>query len=387
MNLAQALAAGTALGLERLDAQLLLLHALGRPDADRAWLVAHDTDALDEPTAAAFLSLCQRRAAAEPLAYLVGHKEFFGLDLKVDARVLVPRPDTETLVGWALEILGCHPGRDPGSKPPAPGCHPGLDPGSTSPAPSGHPGRDPASTPPPPGCHPGLDPGSTSRAAWIADQVRNDSLMDQARNDSPAQQVRSDSLAGQVGNDSVAAQVLDLGTGSGAIALAIKKHLPGAFVEAVDVSAEALEVAIGNAKSLSLQVEFRQACWLAGTRSRYDLIVSNPPYVAQGDAHLPDLRHEPAQALEAGPDGLREIRKIISQAPGHLRNGGWLLLEHGWDQAPAVRALLEAAGFGGVQSRRDLAGIERCSGGKRLETGIIDPNMTGNGTEWRYTHE
>ena len=303
MNLAQALAAAAALGLERLDAQLLLLHALGRGDADRAWLVAHDTDPLAEPAATSFLGLCERRAAAEPLAYIVGSKEFFGLDLKVDARVLVPRPDTETLVEWVLEILSCHPG---------------------------------------------LDAGSTSRAAWIPGQAPHDGLV---------------------------RRVLDLGTGSGAIALAIKKHVPGAVVEAVDLNAEALQVATANAKSLALEVEFRQACWLAGAASCYDLIVSNPPYIAAGDAHWAALKHEPALALEAGPDGLREIRAIVAQAPGHLRNGGWLLLEHGWNQAPAVRALLEAAGFGGVQSRRDLAGIERCTGGKWLETGIIEPNV------------
>jgi release factor glutamine methyltransferase len=279
MNLAQALAAAAALGLTRLDAQLLLLHALGRDAGDRAWLVAHDTDSLAEPDIASFLDGCERRAAAEPLAYIVGRKEFFGMDLKVDARVLVPRPDTETLVDWALEILNGHP------------------------------------------------------------------------------------------------RVLDLGTGSGAIALAIKKHRPGAFVEAVDVSAEALEVAIDNARMLSLEVEFRQASWLAGARSDYDLILSNPPYIATGDTHLAALRHEPAHALEAGPDGLRDIRVIVAQAPGRLRDGGWLLLEHGWDQAAPVRALLEAAGFGCVQSRRDLAGIERCSGGKWLETGIIEPNV------------
>jgi release factor glutamine methyltransferase len=317
MNLAQALAAAAALGLTRLDAQLLLLHALGRDAGDRAWLLAHDTDSLAEPAVAAFFGFCERRAGAEPLAYIVGRKEFFGLDLKVDARVLVPRPDTETLVEWALEILDCH------ARPL--GCHPG-----------------------PLGCHPGLDPGSTSRAAWIADQVRNDNL---------------------------APRVIDLGTGSGAIALAIKKHRPGAFVEAVDVSAEALEVATGNARSLSLEVEFRRASWLAGARSRYDLILSNPPYIASGDAHLAALRHEPVRALEAGPDGLREIRTIAAQAPGRLRDGGWLLLEHGWDQAAPVRALLEAAGFDSVQSRCDLAGIERCSGGKWLETGIIERNV------------
>jgi release factor glutamine methyltransferase len=273
MNVAQALGAGAVLGLERLDAQVLLLHALGRAQSERGWLLAHDTDLLPDQARDAFMAACERRADGEPLAYIVGHKEFFGLDLQVDARVLVPRPDTETLVEWALELLGDQP------------------------------------------------------------------------------------------------RVIDLGTGSGAIALAIKQHRPGATVEAVDASAAAVEVAQANAARLRLEVEFRQASWLAGTDSRYDLIVSNPPYVAERDPHLAALRREPVQALQSGPDGLKDIRDIISQAPSHLNPGGWLQLEHGWDQAPAVRGLLQAAGFKAVASRRDLAGIERCSGGQWLELG------------------
>jgi release factor glutamine methyltransferase len=273
MNVAQALAAGSALGLERLDAQLLLLHALGRAEPDRAWLLAHDTNVLTDAVRTAFVAACERRAGGEPLAYIVGHKEFFGLDLAVDARVLVPRPDTETLVEWALELAGDQP------------------------------------------------------------------------------------------------RVIDLGTGSGAIALAIKRQRPGATVEAVDASAQALEVAAANAKRLGLDVRFGHSSWLSATHLRYDLIVSNPPYVASGDLHLAALKHEPIQALESGPDGLRDIRVIIGQAPARLRRGGWLLLEHGWDQASAVRGLLQAGGFRAVTSRRDLAGIERCSGGQWLELG------------------
>ena len=298
MNIAQLLAQASAMGLDRLDAQLLLLHALGRRDCDRTWLSAHDTDEVGDLAWHAFLRMVARRGAGEPLAYIVGRKEFFGLDLMVDARVLVPRPDTETLVEWALELLGSQPR---------------LDPGSTAPA----------------------------EAPWIAGQARNDSTP----------------------------RVLDLGTGSGAIALAIKKHQPQAVVEAIDASGQALAVAIGNAQALSLDVRFRQASWLAGTSSRYDLIVSNPPYVADGDRHLAALKHEPLQALAAGPDGLREIREIVSQARARLRPGGWLLLEHGFDQAAAVRRLLAAAGFQRVASRSDLAGIERCSGGARPELG------------------
>jgi len=275
VTLVQALSAATALGLERIDAQLLLLHALGRTQTERAWLLAHDTDELQEAEQVSFLQLCERRAGGEPLAYIVGRKEFFGLDLVVDPRVLVPRPDTETLVEWALGIL-------------------------------------PAIAEP---------------------------------------------------------RVVDLGCGSGAIALAIKKALPRAAVQATDASPAALEVARENARRLSLPVEFRQASWLEGNEGRYDLIVSNPPYVAANDPHLAALAHEPLSALAAGPDGLADIRSIVAQSPAHLRPGGWLLLEHGHDQAQAVRELLAAAGFQAVASRRDLAGIERCSGGKWLELG------------------
>jgi release factor glutamine methyltransferase len=281
MTLSQALTAAAALGLERLDAQLLLLHAIGRPETDRAWLLAHDDDSLEPAQHELFLRLCQRRAAGEPLAYIAGHKEFFGLRLAVDKRVLVPRPDTETLVEWALAVI------------------PGLTP-------------DPCL-------------------------------------DSPL--------------------VLDLGTGSGAIALAIKKHWPAARVEGVDASAGALEVAGANARALGLDVSFRQASWLDANEARYDLIVSNPPYVAEGDPHLAALTHEPLAALAAGSDGLDDIRTIIGQARSHLLRGGWLLLEHGWDQAKTVRELLTATGFGQVASRRDIQGIERCSGGQWLELG------------------
>ena len=275
MTLAQALRDAAARGVARLDAQLLLLHVLQRPPGDRAWLIAHDDDVLADDTATRFAALAARRAAGEPLAYLVGSKEFFGLPLQVDARVLVPRPDTETLVEWALELLR----------------------GRTAP------------------------------------------------------------------------RVIDLGTGSGAIALAIQQARPDAQVEAVDRSAAALEVARANAQRLGLPVQFRQADWLDGAEGRYDLVVSNPPYVAAGDPHLPDLRHEPLSALVAGADGLDDIRRIAAAAPAHLAPGGWLLLEHGWDQAEAVRGLLAAAGLADCTSRADLAGIARCSGGRRLELG------------------
>jgi release factor glutamine methyltransferase len=270
-----------SLGLDRLDAQLLILHALGRPAHDRAWLLAHDTDALPETALATLQAAALRRAAGEPLAYITGHKEFYGLDLAVDARVLVPRPDTETLVDWALELL-------------AP------------------------------------EPQST--------------------------------------------RVLDLGTGSGAIALALKHTRLDLDISAVDFSADALVVAHANAQRLSLDVAFAQGSWLSAAQGRFSLIVSNPPYIAAADPHLDALKHEPLRALASGADGLDDIRSIIQQSPEHLLPGGWLLLEHGYDQAAAVRALLQGAGLLDAQSRRDLAGIERCSGarmGQNDQTGNI----------------
>ena len=268
----QALAKGQALGLERLDAQLLLLHALGKPDTDRAWLLAHDTDPLAAAVCQRFHALSQRRADGEPLAYLTGSKEFFGLPLHVDARVLVPRPDTETLVEWALDRL--------------------------------------------------------------------------ARSGMPP-----------------AAQVLDLGTGSGAIALALKKTRPALYMTAVDASEQALAVARSNAARHDLAIRFIAGSWFDKVGGHFHLIVSNPPYVALGDPHLAALRHEPVQALTAGPDGLDDIRRIIAQAPDHLHPQGWLLLEHGYDQAAEVCSLLKLRGFAEVQSRADLAGVLRCTGG------------------------
>ena len=267
-TLRDALAQAQALGLERIDAQLLLLHILNRADAGRAWLLAHDTDTLAPSEQARFIALCQRRAAGEPVAYLRGMKEFYGLTLQVDARVLDPRPDTETLVDWALQLLAPLP----------------------------------------------------------------------------------------------APRVLDLGTGSGAIALALQHQRPDAQVSAVDASADALAVAQANAARLGLAVQFARGNWLRGVAGQFDVIVSNPPYIAAADPHLAALRHEPLQALASGADGLDDIRSIVAQAPSHLLPGGWLLLEHGWDQAEAVQALLRSAGFAEVQSRKDLAGIARCSG-------------------------
>jgi release factor glutamine methyltransferase len=263
------LSAAASIGIDRLDAQLLLLHVLGRQPTDRAWLLVHDTDPLDDAIWPHYARLCARRKAGEPVAYLVGEKEFHGLSLQVDRRVLVPRPDTETLVEWALR---CIDGR-------------------------------------------------------------------------------------------AAPSVLDLGTGSGAIALAIQNARRDARVTAVDASADALAVARGNAERLGLPVRFQQADWLADADAGYDLIVSNPPYIPANDVHLAALQHEPQGALVSGADGLDDIRRIVDAAPAHLAAGGWLLLEHGYDQGEAVRQLLSLRGFSEAQSRDDLAGIARCSGG------------------------
>lgn len=279
MTLDRALTHAQAAGLPRAEARMLLLHLLGRPTHDRAWLLAHDDEALAPELAQALQALTARRLAGEPIAYLTGEKHFHGLRLAIDARVLDPRDDTETLVDWALTLL------------------------------------------PPAGAH----------------------------------------------------HVLDLGTGSGAIALALAAARPRADVWAVDASADALAVAQANGQQLRLAVTWHHGDWLTPVADRqFDLIVSNPPYIAEDDPHLAALTHEPRQALASGPDGLRDLRAIVAAAPAHLLPGGWLLLEHGHDQAPAVRALLRAAGLGHVQSRRDLAGIERCSGGQ-MTTGTAPP--------------
>ncbi|MGI9218693.1 MAG: peptide chain release factor N(5)-glutamine methyltransferase [Hydrogenophaga sp.] len=272
-TLQDALRRAATAGLDRLDAQMLLLHALGRSPHDRAWLIAHDSDPLTADAADRWGALLQRRQAGEPVAYLLGEKEFGGLTLAVDARVLVPRPDTEVLVEWALDAL---------------------------------------------------PPGGAN-----------------------------------------VPRLLDLGTGSGAIALTVADRRPNVHVTATDASADALAVAQANAQRLGLAVRFAYGAWLAAVPGeRFDVIASNPPYIAEGDHHLAALTHEPIGALTAGPDGLDDIRQIVAHAPSALNPGGWLLLEHGHDQAAAVREQLGAQGFEAVSSRTDLAGIERCSGGR-----------------------
>ena len=266
-----ALRFGQGLGLDRLDSAVLLGHVVGR---SRAWLIAHDDRPLTLGEAAAWRVAAARRAGGEPVAYIVGRKEFHGLDLRVTREVLVPRPETELLVAMAIEAID------------------------------------------------------------IVFRSRN--------------RVR----------------VLDLGTGSGAIALACKDARRNAEVFASDVSDAALDVARANAIELGLDLELRLGSWWEPWRGeRFDLVLCNPPYVAEGDPHLATLRHEPRSALVGGSTGLTALEDVVRGAPGHLARGGHLWFEHGFDQAEAVAGLLSVAGFAGVGTRHDLAGQPRCTGG------------------------
>ena len=258
--------------VQRREAQILLGHVLG---VSRAWLSAHGDERPDPSAAAVFRDLIRRWQTGEPVAYLVGRREFYGLDFQVTPDVLIPRADTETLVDAALEKLTRDASHD----------------------------------------------------------------------------------------------VLDLGTGSGCVAIAIAHERPAARVTAVEVSTAALSVARDNAAAIGVQVEFLRGRWFETlAQDRFDLIVSNPPYVATGDPHLRqgDLRFEPVSALTAGADGLNDIRTIVKEAPAHLHPGGWLLFEHGYDQAGRCRDLLQDAGFGELVSRADLAGWPRVAGGRLL---------------------
>lgn len=255
--------------LDAHEAELLLAHALG---VSRTWLFMHRDDPVGPAQAAAFEALVARRAAGEPVAYLVGRRGFWSFDLVVTPDTLIPRPETERLVELALERL-------PADRP---------------------------------------------------------------------------------------LRLADLGTGSGAIALALAAACPQARIHASDRSLGALAVARENGRRLGLTVDWREGDWwqpLAG--EVFDLVVSNPPYIAEADPHLPALRHEPRRALVAGADGLDDLRRIVAGAPAHLAPGGWLLLEHGHDQGAAVRALLSGHGLQQVVTRADLAGQDRCSGGRR----------------------
>ena len=252
------------------DAELLLLHCLGRDE--RSWLIAHGHDDLSSDVIEAFSSMSAERLKGVPLPYLLGRREFWSLKLKITRDVLIPRPETELLVEWALDLAS-----------------------------------------------------------------------------------RYDLKS-----------LIDLGTGSGAIALAVQHELPRLSVTASDVSESALDVARENAEDLGLPVEFIKSSWFdALEHRRWALIASNPPYVAADDAHLQegDLRFEPNTALSGGRDGLSPIRAITFSAPNHLEAGGWLLIEHGYDQAADVRSIFELNGFSKVSLRHDLGGRPRVTGG------------------------
>ena len=256
-----------ALPLDALENRILLCHALRLP---RVALITQSERVLSADEIALVTALVQRRLDGEPIAYITGEREFFGLSFKVTPAVLIPRPDTELIVELAL--------------------------------------------------------------ARLAPQAR----------------------------------VLDMGTGSGAIAVALASNRPDLDVTALDVSEAALAVARENAAANDVRVRFVRSDWYAALAAeRFDLIASNPPYIVAGDRHLAegDLRFEPIDALTDHGDGLAALRTIIDGAPERLVDGGWLLLEHGYDQAAAVRALLQTRGFGEVQSWRDLGNIQRVSGG------------------------
>jgi release factor glutamine methyltransferase len=276
-TVATALADARRRGVASLDAQLLLARLLA---TTRTGLIAGDERALTPAESSQWQDALERRLAGEPIAYLLGEKEFHGLGLEVDRAVLVPRPETELLVDWASEA--------------------------------------------------------------IVALVR-------------ARSSRGDPI-----------RVLDLGTGSGAIGLALKHAHPEIDVTATDVSASALAVARRNARRLDLAVEFVEGSWWQALENRqFDIALANPPYIAADDPHLALLRHEPAVALTPGGDGLGALRAIVAGAAAALRAGGWLLLEHGYAQAAAVREMLADAGFTDVETRRDLAGHERATGGRR----------------------
>jgi release factor glutamine methyltransferase len=271
-TIAEALAWARQQGLDRLDAQLLLARMF---EADRAWLLSHDQQDLTPDQQRLFAEQVSARLRHVPLAYLLGEWEFHGLTLQVSPAVLVPRPDTEVLVDWALEIAHAMPA---GAAP----------------------------------------------------------------------------------------EAVDLGTGSGAIALAVKHGAPALRMHMTDLSADALAMASSNAERLGLTVEAHLGSWWDAVPGHcFDLVLSNPPYIAGGDPHLESLKCEPTLALTPGGDGLDALRAIVARAPQQMRPGAWLLLEHGYDQARAVRQLLETSGFVGIQSRQDLGTQTRVTGGQR----------------------
>lgn len=306
-----------------LEAQLLLQHVL---NVNRAWLIAHEADALTSEQLEIFEALLQRRINGEPIAYILGYREFFGLNLKVTPDTLIPRPDTETLVEAALSKI---PQSDNISDPSFPRKRESML---------------------------NLNKKMDGRSSKL--DLMSDSLCSFSRfrgND-------------ELRNISENIHVLDLGTGTGAIALAIAKNRPNTQVTAGDFSENALKVAWTNAKKLNIQnVTFLQSNWfLALNNQRFDMIVSNPPYIENDDAHLTqgDLRFEPKSALTSGADGLDDIRHIVRESLSFLNPQGWLMLEHGYNQAEKVRDLMAAHGFAEIATMKDFGGNDRVTIGK-----------------------
>ena len=311
--------------LPRAEARRLLASLTGQP---LTWFMAHGDDPADPDTTTRFQALAERRRAGEPLAYLLGQQEFYGRPFAVSPAVLIPRADTETLVETALEqLLLLRRQQRP------------------------------------------IDTTGAEAPALVLPPAQTHTC--QGRSSADAQALLSKTSSCPTPPP---LSLLELGTGSGIIAITLALETPDTEVHAVERSPEALAMAQQNAKALGAhRIHWHAGSWwqaLASPR-RFDLIVSNPPYIAANDHHLQqgDLRFEPPQALAAGPDGLDDLRIIIGGAPAHLNPGGWLLLEHGYDQEAPVQALLRDAGFADVFTRRDLAGQPRVSGGRWLEDG------------------
>ena len=249
-----------------LDARVLLCHVL---NCQNSYLYAHDTDSLTQDQLTTYKALITERQAHKPVAYIIGHKEFYGLDLKVNSHTLIPRPDTETLVDFALFVANSHHYQS----------------------------------------------------------------------------------------------ILDLGTGSGAIILAIKKYLPNAYCMALDQSHQALAIACTNAKNLALDVDFIHSFWFDRVDRCFDLIVSNPPYIKEHDEHLKALSYEPQSALVAKDNGLENIKIIVKDACKYLNQGGCLAIEHGFDQTISCQQIFKAHNYTNVQTIKDYQGNDRVTYG------------------------
>ena len=345
---------GIEVEYNKLEAQLLLQHVLGK---NRDYLIREENTALQPNNHAAFKELLERRLNGEPVAYILGYREFYGLILKVTPDTLIPRPDTETLVEAALAriplmVRQAHHERNL-SAPVRPELVEGQQ-------------NDSSSSP------------SFSRK-WESMLNLNQKMYSRLRENDEVENKKFEekpyvalkSLDSDFRrNDNLS--ILDLGTGAGAIALAIAKHRPQANITALDASQAALDIAIENAQHLTIaNVKFLLSDWfsalnLQDNAQKFDVIVSNPPYIEADDAHLKqgDLRFEPISALASGADGLDDIRIIISQAKKHLNPHGFLLLEHGYNQAEAVADLLKKAGFSEVETVKDFGGNDRVTLGK-----------------------